>query len=77
MEATHLLLGRPWKFDKHTLHDRHTNKFSFHFHGKKITLAPRSYQEINRDLNKMKEKREKEKEKKKNKGKLPPSVTCP
>jgi len=45
MEAIHLLLGKPWQFDKHTLHDGHTNKFYFHFHGKKITLAPLSPQE--------------------------------
>nr|KYP76514.1 hypothetical protein KK1_020759 [Cajanus cajan] len=26
MEACHILLGRPWQFDKHTIHDGLTNK---------------------------------------------------
>jgi len=38
MEATHILLGRPWQFDKKAFHGGHTNKFSFNFQGKKITL---------------------------------------
>ncbi|RDY14385.1 hypothetical protein CR513_00552, partial [Mucuna pruriens] len=29
MEATHLLLRRPWKFDKKVIHDRVTNHFTF------------------------------------------------
>lgn len=46
----------PWSSgDNH--HDAHINKFSFHFHGKKITLAPLSTQEVNEDQNKMKKKR--------------------
>ena len=35
MEATHILLGRPWQFDRKAFHDGHTNKFSFSFQGKK------------------------------------------
>ena len=31
MEATHILLGRPWQFDKKAFHDGHSNKFSFNF----------------------------------------------
>ena len=27
MEVTHILLGRPWQFDKQTLHDGHTNQY--------------------------------------------------
>ena len=38
MEATHVLLGRPWQFDRKVFHDGFTNKLSFHFHGHKVTL---------------------------------------
>ena len=29
MEATHLLLGRPWQYDRHVLHDGLSNTMSF------------------------------------------------
>jgi len=63
MEATHILLGRPWQYDRKTLHDGLTNKISFTFHGHKITLKSLSPKEVHEDQLKMKEKREKEKEK--------------
>jgi len=44
MEVGHILLGRPWKFDKHAIHDGLTNKISFHHKGKKLTLSPLSPQ---------------------------------
>jgi len=31
MEATHILLGRPWQYYRKNLHDVHTNKISFNF----------------------------------------------
>lgn len=40
MDAYHLLLGRPWQFDRHSLHDGYTNTYSFMFGGKKIVLLP-------------------------------------
>ncbi|XP_022876690.1 uncharacterized protein K02A2.6-like [Olea europaea var. sylvestris] len=40
MDACHLLLGRPWQFDRHSLHDGYTNTYSFLFGGKKIVLLP-------------------------------------
>ncbi|KEH19328.1 Gag-Pol polyprotein/retrotransposon, putative [Medicago truncatula] len=42
MEASHLLLGRPWQFDRSVLHDGQTNKYSFMHSGQKISLAPLS-----------------------------------
>jgi len=30
MEVGHILLERPWQFDKHAIHDGLTNKISFH-----------------------------------------------
>jgi len=62
MEVTHILLGRPWQFDKQTLHDGHTNQYVFFINGKKTTLQPLSPQEVSKDRNIIrKDKEEKEK----------------
>ena len=59
MKVTHILLGRPWQFDKQTLHDGHTNQYIFFKNGKKTPLSP---QEVNKDRNIIrKDKEEKEK----------------
>ena len=66
MEASHLLLGRPWQFDKRANHDGYTNKISFMHQDKKIVLKPLSPQEVCEDQKKMREKllqEKKEKEK--------------
>jgi len=39
METSHVLLGRPWQFDRHVLHDGHTNRYSFVFNSQKFTLC--------------------------------------
>ena len=57
MEATHILLGRPWQYDRQVLHDDHTNKMSFNFQGHKVILKPLSP----KDQIKMKTKRENKK----------------
>jgi len=31
MEATHLLLGRPWQYDRKIIYDGFSNKISFDF----------------------------------------------
>jgi len=36
MEATHILLGRPWQYDRKNVLDGLTNKISFQFQGHKI-----------------------------------------
>ena len=64
MEATHILLGRSWQYDRKTLHDGLTKKFFFTFHGHKVTLKSLPPKEVHEDQLKMKEKREKEKDKK-------------
>ena len=62
MEVTHILLGRPWQFDKQTLHDGHTSQYIFFINGKKTTLLPLSPQEVNKDRNIIrKDKEEKQK----------------
>ncbi|KAL4362239.1 hypothetical protein GQ457_04G020480 [Hibiscus cannabinus] len=39
MDACHLLLGRPWQYDKRVLHDCFTNRYSFTHEGRKVVLA--------------------------------------
>uniref|UniRef100_A0A1J3F727 CCHC-type domain-containing protein n=1 Tax=Noccaea caerulescens TaxID=107243 RepID=A0A1J3F727_NOCCA len=46
MQAGHLLLGRPWQFDKETLHNGRTNFYSFNHNGRKHNLAPLTPQEV-------------------------------
>ena len=38
MNACHLLLGRPWQYDRHVIHDDKANTYNFWFENKKITL---------------------------------------
>ncbi|XP_071710387.1 uncharacterized protein [Rutidosis leptorrhynchoides] len=40
MDACHLLLGRPWQFDRKTKHDGYKNTYTFIKDGIHITLAP-------------------------------------
>lgn len=40
MDACHILLGRPWLFDRSVIHDGRMNTYTFHKDQKKITLTP-------------------------------------
>ncbi|XP_074315511.1 uncharacterized protein LOC141651709 [Silene latifolia] len=40
MDACHILLGRPWEFDKSIVHHGRNNTYSFTKDGQMITLAP-------------------------------------
>ncbi|XP_020887113.1 uncharacterized protein LOC110229999 [Arabidopsis lyrata subsp. lyrata] len=40
MDACHLLLGRPWQFDRATNHNGKDNTYSFTFEGRTVTLLP-------------------------------------
>ena len=62
IEATHVLLRRPWQYDRQVLHDGLTNKISFNFQGHKIILKPLSPKEVHEYQIKMKNKRENGKE---------------
>ena len=42
MQAWHLLLGRPWQFNRQVKHDGFTNKYSFVLNQRPITLVPLS-----------------------------------
>ncbi|XP_072084530.1 uncharacterized protein [Arachis hypogaea] len=46
LKACHLLLGRPWQYDRKVVHDGLTNRYSFTYLGKKITLAPLTPKEV-------------------------------
>ncbi|KAK7376004.1 hypothetical protein VNO78_35080 [Psophocarpus tetragonolobus] len=56
MEASHILLGRPWQYDTKAIHDGFTNKFSFMYQDKKLVLKPLSPKEVCEDQIKMREK---------------------
>lgn len=40
MDACHLLLGRPWQFDRRAQHDGYRNTYSINIDEKKVTLMP-------------------------------------
>ena len=40
MDACHILLGRPWQFDRRTKHDGFKNTYTFQKDGVSITLGP-------------------------------------
>ncbi|GKV11014.1 hypothetical protein SLEP1_g22303 [Rubroshorea leprosula] len=46
MHAGHLLLGRPWQYDRRVTHDGFKNRYSFVMEGKTITLAPLSPSDV-------------------------------
>ena len=64
MEATHLLLGRPWQYDRSAIHDGVANTYVFNHGGRKVKLKPLSPSEVCEDQLRMKKKREQEKERK-------------
>ncbi|XP_057450484.1 uncharacterized protein LOC130742400, partial [Lotus japonicus] len=64
MEASHILLGRPWQYDTNSDHNGSTNKISFQHNGQKITLKPLSPREVREDQKKMREKIEQERKEK-------------
>jgi hypothetical protein len=64
MHACHLLLGRPWQYDRRAMHDGFTNKYSFTPNRQPITLVPLTPKQVGEDQIKLqrsnKKKREKE-----------------
>ena len=46
MSACHILLGRPWQFDRQVIHDGFTNVYSFSLDGRKVRLVPLTPHEI-------------------------------
>ncbi|KAF8048139.1 hypothetical protein N665_2648s0001 [Sinapis alba] len=58
MEASHILLGRPWQFDRRVIHDGFTNKHSFEFNGKQTILVPLTPKEVHEDQLQLQKKKE-------------------
>src|SRR5262249_34158183 len=46
MCASHILLGRPWLFDRRVLHDEFRNTYAFQKDGKQIVLNPMTPTEV-------------------------------
>ena len=40
MDACHVLLGRPWNFDREAVHEGKRNAYSFEMNGKKHSIHP-------------------------------------
>ena len=59
MHAGHLLLGRPWEFDRKVKKDGVTNRYSFVMNNKPVTLVPLTPKQVYEDQLKMKRDREK------------------
>ncbi|KAL5797688.1 hypothetical protein ACOSQ2_002508 [Xanthoceras sorbifolium] len=62
MNAGHILLGRPWQFDRHVTHDGYTNRYSFVLHKRPITLVPLTPRQVYEDQVRLKDERDVKKE---------------
>ena len=49
MHAGHILLGRPWEFDRRATKDGYTNRYSFVMNKRTITLAPFTLKQVYED----------------------------
>ena len=58
MLACHLLLGRPWQFDRDVVHQGRFNKYTFVIEGKKYVIAPLTPYQVSEDYRVMKELRD-------------------
>nr|XP_027120893.1 uncharacterized protein LOC113737958 [Coffea arabica] len=65
MQASHIILGRPWQFDRQVTFDGMTNKYSFLYNSKKVTLAPLSPKQVHEDQLKLQQEFEKQKKERK------------
>jgi hypothetical protein len=63
MHACHLLLGRPWQYDRRITHDGFTNRYSFTLKRQPITLVPLTPKQVLEDQLKLQRSNEKKKEK--------------
>ena len=70
MEVGHVLLRRPWQYDRDVVHIGVTNRYSFLHKGKKVVLSPLSPSGVCKDQIKMRLKREREKKIKEEKSPL-------
>lgn len=45
MQVAHILLGRPWQYDRKVLHDGEVNTYTFLFQRRQIRLMPMNDEE--------------------------------
>nr|XP_027127769.1 uncharacterized protein LOC113743895 [Coffea arabica] len=65
MQAAHIILGRPWQFDRRVSWDGVTNRYSFFHCNKKVILVPLTPQQVHEDQASLQREFELENEKKK------------
>ena len=53
MHAGHILLGRPWQYDRKVMHDGLRNRCSFVKDGRSVTLVPLSPKQVYEDQMKL------------------------
>ena len=46
MTVCHLLLGRPWQYDRAAIHEGRTNHYKFKWHGQEVVLRPMTPSQI-------------------------------
>ena len=61
MQAGHLLLKRPWQFDRKVQHDGFTNKYSFMHNQQIVTLVPLTPSQVYEDQVRLKKESEEKK----------------
>jgi len=76
MEAGHILLGRPWQFDRKIIYNGLTNEITLTHLGTKLVLHPQTPSQVAKDQLTVKDKKdeenlEKQKEKKDSKALAP------
>nr|XP_033517225.1 uncharacterized protein LOC117281471 [Nicotiana tomentosiformis] len=55
IQACHILLGRPWQYDRNIFHDGKNNRYSLELNSRKFTLAPLSPSQVFEDQKILKE----------------------
>ena len=55
MYASHILLGRPWQFDRRGNHDGFKNRFSLTMNNKLVTLVPLTPKQVYEDQVRLKQ----------------------
>ena len=68
MQAAHILLGRPWQYDRKVKHDGFTNKYSFKHNNRNTILFPLAPKLVYEEQMKMQQEFDKRKESDKGKG---------
>nr|XP_027090404.1 uncharacterized protein LOC113711436 [Coffea arabica] len=67
MHATHVILGRPWQFDKHVTFDDKANKYILLHNGKRMVLTPLTPTQVYEDQLKLQREYELDRQKRKQK----------